>query len=113
MTTRQFEKKIAPVLEKYGKYRVADHKVWKEKDQIFFSARFEPEGLRKEPWGVSAVFDKDGKLIKSSYGSRRDYMFAKILMRRIEAACQDEKEKQWKLSDCRHRILTAPFSKLK
>ena len=87
MTARQFEKKIAPVLEKYGKYHVAGHKVWKENSQIYFSVRFDPDGLRKEPWGVSAVFDKDGKLIKSSYGSRRDYMFTRILMKRIEEAC--------------------------
>ena len=46
-----------------------------------------PDTLRKEPWAVSAAFDKDGKLIRSSYGSRRDYMFTKILMKRIEEAC--------------------------
>ena len=87
MTVRQFEKKIAPVLARYGKYNVTAHKVWKENGQIFFSVRFAPDPLRKEPWGVSAVFDKDGKLIKSSYGSRRDYMFTRILMKRIEGAC--------------------------
>ena len=94
MTVRQFEKKIAPVLEKYGKYHVASHKVWREGEQIFFSVRFDPDALRKEPWGVSAVFDKDGKLVKSSYGSRRDYMFTRILMKRIEEACLDGKTKQ-------------------
>lgn len=87
MTVRQFEKRIAPILEKYGKYNLTAHRLWKEKDQIFFSARFDPDTLRKEPWGVSAVFYKDGKLIKRSYGSRRDYMFTKILMKRIEEAC--------------------------
>ena len=87
MTARQFEKKAASVLEKYKSYNIADHKVWKEKDQIFFSVRFDPDAFRKEPWGVSAVFDKTGKLIKSSYGSRRDYMFTRILMKRIEEAC--------------------------
>ena len=87
MTARQFEKKLVPVLEKYGKYNLADHKVWREKDQIFFSVRFDSDAFRKEPWGVSAVFDKTGKLIKSSYGSRRDYMFTRILMKRIEEAC--------------------------
>lgn len=87
MTTRQFEKKIAPVLEKYGKYHMTACKVWKEKNQIFFSIRFAPDSFRKEPWGVSAVFDKDGRLLKSSYGSRRDYMFTRILMKRIEEVC--------------------------
>ena len=87
MTARQFEKRIAPVLEKYGKYNMTAHKVWKEKDQIFFSVKLGPDAFHKDPWGVSAVFDKDGKLIKSSYGSRRDYMFTRILMKRIEEAC--------------------------
>lgn len=94
MTARQFEKKIAPVLEKYGKYNISGRKVWKEQDQIFLSLRFESDTLRKEPWGVSGVFDKDGKLIKSSYGSRRDYMFTKILMKRIEEACLGDRAEQ-------------------
>ncbi len=94
MTAKQFERVITPVLDKYRKYHLADHKVWKEKDQIFFSVRFAPEKLRKETWGVSAVFDKEGNLIKSSYGSRRDYMFTRILMKRIEKACLSRKMKQ-------------------
>ena len=94
MTVRQFEKRIAPVLEKYGKYHMTDHKVWKEKDQIFFSIRFDPDRFRKEPWGVSAVFDKGGKLLKSSYGSRRDYLFTKILTKRIEEACLSDRRKK-------------------
>ena len=93
MTVRQFEKRIAPVLAKYGKYNMTAHKVWKENSLIYFSMRFDPEGLRKEPWGVFAVFDKDGKLIKSSYGSHRDYMFTRILMKRIEEACLGEQTK--------------------
>ena len=93
MTVRQFEKKIAPVLERYGKYNVTSHRVWKENGQIYFSVRFDPDALRKEPWGVSAVFEKDGKLIKSSCGSRRDYMFTRILMKRIEEACIGEQTK--------------------
>ena len=59
MTARQFEKKVTQVLEKYGKYNVSEHKVWKERNQIFFSVKMDPDSLRKEPWGVSAVFDKD------------------------------------------------------
>ena len=94
MTVRQFEKKIAPVLEKYQKYNITTHKVWKENSQIYLSVRFDPDALRKEPWGVSAVFDKDGKLIKSSYGSRRDYMFTKILMKRVEEACIGDSTKE-------------------
>ena len=94
MTARQFDRKASAVLEKYGKYNIADHKVWREKDQIFFSARFNPGLFRTEPWGVSAVFTKDGKLIRSSCGSRRDSMFTRILMRRIEEACQGQKEKK-------------------
>ena len=92
MTARQFERKIVPILRKYAKYNLTDHKVWREKDQIFFSAKFDPDAFRKEPWGVSAVFDKDGKLIRRSCGSRRDYMFTRILMKRIEEACLIQKE---------------------
>ena len=62
MTVRQFEKRIAPVLEQYVKYNIA--------------------------------FDKDGKLIRSSYGSRRDYMFTRILMKRIEEACMGEQSRK-------------------
>ena len=47
MTARQFEKRIAPVLEKYGKYNMTAHKVWKEKDQIFFSVKLGPDAFRK------------------------------------------------------------------
>ena len=54
MTAKQFEKKAAQVLEKYGKYNVSEHKVWKERDQIFFSVKLGPDSLRKETWGVSA-----------------------------------------------------------
>ena len=73
MTVRQFEKRIAPVLEQYVKYNIKAHKVWKENNQ---------------------AFDKDGKLIRSSYGSRRDYMFTRILMKRIEEACMGEQRKK-------------------
>ena len=94
MTARQFDRKASAVLEKYGKYNIVNHKVWREKDQIFFSAKFNPGLFRTEPWGVSAVFTKDGKLIRSSCGSRRDSMFTRILMRRIEEACLGPKEKK-------------------
>lgn len=94
MTVRQFEKRIAPVLEKYGKYNMRTHMVWKENNQFYFSVRFNPDTFRKEPWGVSAVFDKDGKLIRSSCGSRRDYMFTRILMKRIEGACLGDQVKE-------------------
>ena len=89
MTARQFEKRVASVLEqKYGKYNVTDYKVWKEGNQIYLSVRFGSDAFRGEPWGVSAVFDKDGNCISKSYGSRRDYMFTRILVQRIEEACK-------------------------
>ena len=92
MTARQFDKKVVSVLERYRTYKIADHRVWKEKNQIFFSVRFEPDLFRKDPWGISAVFDKDGNLIRSSCGSYRDYLFTRILMKRIEHVCCPHKE---------------------
>ena len=94
MTSRQFEKKASEVLKKYEKYRLAGYKVWREKDQFFFSVRFDPDRFRKQVWGVSAVFDRDGRLVKSSYGSIRDFLFTAILMKRIEEACVCSKEKK-------------------
>lgn len=87
MTLRQFEKKVSAVLAGYRRYSILSHKTWKEDSQLFLSVKLGPEMLRKEPWGVYAVFDKDGKLIKSSCGSLRDAVFTRILMKRIEAAC--------------------------
>ena len=87
MTARQFEKTVRMVLESYQNYNITDCKVWKENNQIYFTLKLGPDRFRAESWAVSAVFDKSGKLLKSSYGSRRDYMFARILMKRIEEAC--------------------------
>ena len=87
MTLRQFEKKVSAVLAGYRRYNILSQKTWKEDNQLFLSVKLGPEMLRKEPWGVYAVFDKDGKLIKSSCGSLRDAVFTRILMKRIEAAC--------------------------
>jgi hypothetical protein len=87
LTLRQFEKKVSAVLAGYRRYNILSHKTWKEDSQLFLSVKLGPEMLRKEPWGVYAVFDKDGKLIKSSCGSLRDAVFTRILMKRIEAAC--------------------------
>jgi len=87
LTLRQFEKKVSAVLAGYRRYNILSQKTWKEDSQLFLSVKLGPEMLRKEPWGVYAVFDKDGKLIKSSCGSLRDAVFTRILMKRIEAAC--------------------------
>ena len=87
MTTRQFEKRVSNVLEHYTRYTIVSHKTWKEGGQLYLGLKLGPDRLRKEAWGVSAVFDRDGKLIKSSCGSLRDFMFTWILMRRIETAC--------------------------
>ena len=85
MTARQFDRRVTYVLEqKYRRYRVTDHKVWKEGNQIFLSVRFGTDAFRSEPWGISAVFDRDGRCISRSCGSRRDSMFSKILIQRIE-----------------------------
>ena len=89
MTARQFEKRVAFVLEgKYRKYHYTEYKVWKEGKQLFLSVRFEPDQFRSEKWGISAVFDSEGNCIKKSYGTKRDYMFTKILVQRIEEACK-------------------------
>lgn len=88
MTSKAFEKKVSSVLASYKYYTVLSHKVWKEDGQLFLSVRLGAEKLRPEPWGVSAVFDGDGKLIRSSCGSLRDFMFTRILMRKIEDACR-------------------------
>ncbi len=87
MTVRQFEKKVSAVLAGYRRYNIISHKTWREDHQLFLSVKLGPEMLRKEPWGVYAVFDRDGKLIRSSCGSLRDVVFTRILMKRIEAAC--------------------------
>ena len=87
MTTRRFDKKVSAVLSRYSRYSIVSHKVWKEDGQLYLSVKLGPEMLRSEPWGVSAVFDHDGKLIKSSCGSFRDYLFTWILMKQIENAC--------------------------
>lgn len=100
MTAKQFDKKAAAVLAGYTKYNIADHKVWKEKDQIFFSVRLDPDRFRREPWGVSAVFDPDGKLIRSSCGSLRDRLFTGILMKRIEKACMESRSTAKKRLKC-------------
>ena len=94
MTARQFEKTVRMVLESYQNYNITDCKVWKENNQIYFTLKLGPDRFRAEPWAVSAVFDKSGKLLKSSYGSRRDYMFARILMKRIEEACTGTEKRQ-------------------
>ena len=75
------------MLDRYRLYDIQSHKVWKEDGQLFLSVKLGPEMLRKESWGVSAVFDQNGKLIKSSCGSIRDYLFTWILMKRIEDVC--------------------------
>ena len=93
MTARQFEKKVSSVLRKYEKYNVTGYKVWRENSQIYLSVRLGPDLFREQPWGVSGVFDRTGRLIKSGYGSRRDYMLARILMKRIEEACEDESKR--------------------
>ena len=94
MTARQFEKTVRMVLESYRNYNITDCKVWKENNQIYFTLKLGPDRFRTESWAVSAVFDKSGKLLKSSYGSRRDYMFARILMKRIEEACTGTEKRQ-------------------
>ena len=94
MTARQFEKTVRMVLESYRNYNITDCKVWKENNQIYFTLKLGPDRFRTESWAVSAVFDKSGKLLKSSYGSRRDYMFAWILMKRIEEACTGTEKRQ-------------------
>ena len=91
MTTRRFEKIVSSVLDGYRRYHVLDHRVWKEDGQLFLGVKMGPERLRPEPWGVSAVFDQDGTLIKSSCGRLRDTLFTLMLMRRIEAACRNGK----------------------
>ena len=94
MTACQFEKTVRMVLESYQNYNITDCKVWKENNQIYFTLKLGPDRFRAESWAVSAVFDKSGKLLKSSYGSRRDYMFARILMKRIEEACIGKEKRQ-------------------
>ncbi|MBQ9663109.1 MAG: hypothetical protein IJV40_08185 [Oscillospiraceae bacterium] len=97
MTARQFEKRVTEVLGQYGKYNITGCKVWRENNQIYLTVKLGPDLFRDQPWAVSGVFDKTGKLIRSSYGSRRDYMFTRILMRRIEEACGvGREEKQTK-----------------
>ena len=90
MTARQFEKRVSSVLnQKYRKYNVTDFKVWKEGKQLLFSVRLDPDAVRNEPWGVSAVFDQYGSCISRSCGSKRDVMFTRILVRRIEEECRN------------------------
>ena len=87
MTTRQFEKHVSNVLAHYTRYNIVSHKAWKEGEQLYLGLKLGPDLLRNGVWGVSAVFDRDGKLIKSSCGSLRDFLFTWILMNRIETAC--------------------------
>lgn len=87
MTTRQFEKRVAYVLTHYSRYNIVSYKAWKEGGQLYLGLKLGPDMLRTGVWGVSAVFDRDGKLINSSCGSLRDFLFTWILMKRIEAAC--------------------------
>ena len=90
MTVRQFDRRVSAVLaQKYRKYNVTGHKVWKEGKQLFLSVRFGPDMFRSQAWGVSAVFDREGSSLSRSYGSRRDYMFTRILTERIEEACRN------------------------
>ena len=88
MTARQFEKRVSSVLErKYRRYNVIGYKVWKEGKQLFLSVRLGPDLFRTETWGVSAVFDQDGKCLSKSCGTIRDRLFTGILVWRIEAEC--------------------------
>ena len=87
MTTRQFDKNVSNVLAHYTRYNIVSHKAWKEGGQLYLGLKLGPDLLRNGVWGVSAVFDRDGKLIKSSCGSLRDFLFTWILMKRIETAC--------------------------
>ena len=74
MTAKQFEKRVSSVLErKYRKYNITGFKVWKEGKHLFLSVRIGVDLIRTEPWGVSAVFDSEGKCLNRSCGSRRDY----------------------------------------
>ena len=102
MTATQFEKKVSHVLAGYRHYNIISHKTWKEGGQLLLSVKLGPELLRSEPWGVYAVFDKDGKLIKSSCGRMRDYLFTWILTKRIESECTG-REKARMLARDRYR----------
>ena len=95
MTAKQFEKKVSGVLDGYRHYNVVSHKTWKKGDQLFLSVKLGPDLLRSEPWGVFGVYDKDGKLIRSSCGKFREYLFTWILMERIEAGCEKPKDQCW------------------
>ena len=89
MTAKQFEKRVSSVLErKYRRYNITGFKVWKEGKQLFLSVRLGPDMFRSETWGVSAVFDREGKCLSSSCGTIRDYLFTRILVLRIEAECR-------------------------
>ena len=64
MTAKQFEKRVSSVLErKYRKYNITGFKVWKEGKHLFLSVRIGVDLIRTEPWGVSAVFDSEGKWV--------------------------------------------------
>ncbi len=95
MTTRQFEKRVASVLEqKYKKYNVTGYRVWKEGRQLFLSVRLGPDDFRQDLWGISAIFDLEGNCISRSCGSKRDHMFTRILVRRIEKAASETELKR-------------------
>ena len=90
MTARGFEKRVASVLERYyRKYNITDYKVWKEDKLLFLRVRFGPDLFRNESGGISSVFDMAGNCISNSCGRRRDYLFTKILVRRIEEECRN------------------------